>query len=389
MQKIQDIKNLDGKKVLVRVDFNVPVKDGKVKDDERIRASLETIEFLIKNGATVGLISHFGRPDGKPVKEFSLFQTVPALAGLLGRPVRFLSTCVGPEKAQAVKALKGGEVLVLENLRFQAEEEINDSQFAKALAEGFDFYINEAFSASHRAHASVTSVTDHLPSAAGFQFQKEVEALTRLIQNPKKPFVVVSGGAKISDKIEILKSLIKKSDVLLVGGGMANTFLMAEGYEVGKSLAEEDFQDSAEEIMHIAEETGSEVMLPDDVVVASKVGEKVKGSTRSIEEVSKGEIIVDIGPRSVAKFSEPLKFAGTIFWNGPVGIAEYKNFSAGTEAIAKIISEARAYSVVGGGDTLGAVKDYGNVRFDFVSTAGGATLEFLANGTLPGIEALK
>lgn len=389
MKKVQDIKDLKGKKVLLRVDFNVPTKDGKVKDDSRIKASLETINFLTKAGASVVIVSHLGRPEGKPNREFSLFQTVPALAGLLGQKVRFLSACVGPEKEATVAALEEGEVVVLENLRFHEQEEANEQKFAESLAKGFDIYVNDAFSASHRAHASIAGVTKFLPAYAGLNFQKEVESLAKLIKEPKKPFVMVSGGAKISDKIEILKNLIKKVDVLIVGGGMANTFLLAEGYEVGKSLVEEDFLESAEEITREADTLGAEVMLPDDVAVAKKVAEKTPAKAKNLEEIEKSDIIVDIGPKSIAKFSEPLKFAGTIFWNGPVGISEYKNFSKGTEAIAKIISESKAYSVIGGGDTLGAVKDYGNVKFDFVSTAGGATLEYLANGTLPGLEALE
>jgi phosphoglycerate kinase len=389
LRVIQDIKDLKGKKVLVRVDFNVPLKEGRVRDDERIRSSLATINFLTEGAAAVALVSHLGRPEGKPNREFSLFQTVGALAGLLNQKVKFLSDCVGPEIEKSVSGLRNGDILVLENLRFHPEEEKNDPEFAQSLARGFDYYVNDAFSASHRAHASITGVTEFLPSFAGINFQKEVEALSKLIDSPKKPFVVVSGGAKISDKIDILKSLVQKADVLLVGGGMANTFLMAEGYEVGKSLAEADYQDSAEEVIRLAEESGAEVMLPDDVVVTSRVSEKMEVETRALEEVQKSELIVDIGPKSVAKFAEPLRFAGTIFWNGPMGITEYKSAAKGTEGIAKIISESRAYSVIGGGDTLGAVKDYGNVKFDFVSTAGGATLEYLANGTLPALEVLK
>lgn len=389
MKRIQDIKELKGKKVLVRVDFNVPVKEGRVTDDSRIKASLKTINYLTHAGAIVGIISHLGRPDGQPKKEFSLFQVVPTLAGLLGEKVRFFSACVGAEKEALVGSLNPGEVVVLENLRFSPAEEANEPNFAESLAKGFDLFVNDAFSASHREHASITGVTKFLSAYAGFNFQAEVEALSQLIKSPKKPFVMVSGGAKISDKIEILRKLIKKVDVLIVGGGMANTFLLAEGYEVGKSLAEEDYVESAEEITRLAEECGAEVMLPDDVVVTKKVAEKSVSQKKDLEEIEANDIIADIGPRSVAKFSEPLKFAGTIFWNGPVGISEYKKFSKGTEAVAKIISESRAYSVIGGGDTLGAVKDYGNLKFDFVSTAGGATLEYLAEGTLPGIEVLN
>lgn len=388
MKRVQELDNLKGKKVLLRVDFNVPVKDGRVKDDERIRASLETINFLLEKEAAVAICSHLGRPKGKPEREFSLFQVVPALAGLLNKQVRFVSECVGAEVQAMAGALGEGEVLVLENLRFHPEEEENELKFGKELAKGYDLYVNDAFSASHRAHASIVGVTEYLPAYAGFNLQKEVDNLTALLENPKKPFVVVSGGAKISDKIEILKSLIKKADVILVGGGMANTFLAAEGYEVGKSLFEEDFGSVAEEITREAEEVGVEVMLPDDVVVAVKVAEGQKATEKELDEIEKGDIIVDIGSKTVAKFSEPLKFAGTIFWNGPVGIAEYKNFAKGTTGLAHIISESEAKSVIGGGDTLGAVHELG-LEFDFVSTAGGATLEFVTGKKLPGLEALE
>lgn len=386
MKRIQDVSDLEGKRVLVRVGYDVPLKDGKVSDIERIEASLKTINYLIEKGAAVALCAHLGRP-GKPLKEFSLFPVVGPLARLLEKPVRFLSECVGTEVQQVVSNLSNGDVLVLENLRFHEGEEKNDPDFAKALATGFDLYINEAFSNSHRSHASMVGVADYLPAYAGFELQEEVENLKELTENPKKPFVMVSGGAKISDKIEILKSLIPKIDVLLVGGGMANTFLASEGYEVGKSLYEEDYLGAAEEIMRDAEELGVEVMLPDDVIVAKKVGENQVATERSLDEIEKSDIIVDIGPKSVAKFSEPLKFAGTIFWNGPVGIAEYKNFAKGTTGLAKIISESEARSVIGGGDTLGAVSVF-QLPFGFVSTAGGATLEYLAKGALPALEVL-
>lgn len=386
MKKITELKP-QNKKILVRVDYNVPVQGRKVMDTERIEASLDTINWLTSKGGVVVLCSHFGRPEGKRNRKYSLKVVVPTLKKLLGKKITFVSDCIGEKRDKVIAKAKPGEVILLENVRYYPGEEAGDAEFAGKLAAGMDLYVNEAFSASHRAHASVVAVTKILPSYAGYSLQREVENLKKVLVKPKKPFVMVSGGAKISDKIDFLKALTKKIDVLILGGGMANTFLAAEGYEVGKSLYEPDFIDSAEEIKREAEENGVEFILPDDVVVAKKINGFARAKNKSIEEVEKSDYIVDVGPKSVAKFSEPLKFAGTVFWNGPVGIAEYKNFAGGTIGVAKIVSDSKSVSVIGGGDTVSAVKNL-NLKFDFISTGGGATLEYLAKGNLPGIEAL-
>jgi phosphoglycerate kinase len=386
LKKITELKP-QNKKILVRVDYNVPVQGRKVMDTERIEASLDTINWLTSKGGVVVLCSHFGRPEGKRNRKYSLKVVVPTLKKLLGKKITFVSDCIGEKRDKVIAKAKPGEVILLENVRYYPGEEAGDAEFAGKLAAGMDLYVNEAFSASHRAHASVVAVTKILPSHAGYSLQREVENLKKVLVKPKKPFVMVSGGAKISDKIDFLKALTKKIDVLILGGGMANTFLAAEGYEVGKSLYEPDFIDSAEEIKREAEENGVEFILPDDVVVAKKINGFARAKNKSIEEVEKSDYIVDVGPKSVAKFSEPLKFAGTVFWNGPVGIAEYKNFAGGTIGVAKIVSDSKSVSVIGGGDTVSAVKNL-NLKFDFISTGGGATLEYLAKGNLPGIEAL-
>lgn len=386
MKKITELKP-QNKKILVRVDYNVPIQGRKVMDTERIEASLDTINWLTSKGGVVVLCSHFGRPEGKRNRKYSLKVVVPTLKKLLGKKITFVSDCIGEKRDKVIAKAKPGEVILLENVRYYPGEEAGDAEFAGKLAAGMDLYVNEAFSASHRAHASVVAVTKILPSYAGYSLQREVENLKKVLVKPKKPFVMVSGGAKISDKIDFLKALTKKIDVLILGGGMANTFLAAEGYEVGKSLYEPDFIDSAEEIKREAEENGVEFILPDDVVVAKKINGFARAKNKSIEEVEKSDYIVDVGPKSVAKFSEPLKFAGTVFWNGPVGIAEYKNFAGGTIGVAKIVSDSKSVSVIGGGDTVSAVKNL-NLKFDFISTGGGATLEYLAKGNLPGIEAL-
>lgn len=380
-------QKITGKKVLVRVCFDVPLKGNKVVNDSRIRDAVPTIEYLTNNGAAVILVSKLGRPNGKKVRAFSLGHVVKTLEQILNRKVKFSPEAIGPKAEKAVAELKPGEVLLLENLRFYKGEEENDPKFAEKLSSYADLFVMDDFPNIKNNHAGITGVAKLLPAFAGISFKEEVEALTKAFEKPKKPFVAVIGGAKISTKIDVLKALIKKVDVLIVGGGMANTFLVAEGYDIGKSLYEEDYVDSADEIIREAGDCGVEVILPDDVVVAKKVKEKAKTREVAIDEVEKGDIIVDVGPKSVGKFAEPLKFAGTIFWNGPMGIAEYANFANGNIGVAKIIAESKAKSVVGGGDTIASVKDL-NLPFDFVSSGGGATLEFLAGEKLPGLEAL-
>lgn len=386
LKSIKDIK-VTGKKVLVRVDYNVPVKNGSVADTERIASSAETIKYLLKNGATVVLCSHFGRPNGGKNKDFSLKFIVPAVESAIGQEVLFVGDCIGSKRNEAIATAPNGSLILLENVRFYADEEKSNPDFSQKLAEGMDIFVNDAFSASHRAHASVVGVTDFLPSFAGFSLEKEALFLANALEKPKRPFVVVSGGAKISDKIDILKGLIEKSDVLIIGGAMANTFLAAEGYDVGKSLYEENFETSANEITRLCEDHGVELILPDDVITAKTVGDSSKTETKPIDEVEKGDIIVDVGPDSVGKYAEPIRFAGSIFWNGPMGIAEHKNARGGTVGVAKIITAAKGTSIIGGGDTIAAVKEL-DLKFDFVSTGGGATLEMLAGKKLPGIEVL-
>lgn len=385
MKKITEA-NVKGKRVLVRACFDVPTKNGRVADDTRIKAALPTINWLIENGASVVIISKMGRPEGKVVKELSLFQVVPTLSGLLNKRVSFVSESVGPEVEAMTERMQPGDILVLENLRFHKEEEENDPTFAKSLAGLADLFVFDDFPNVKNDHAGTTGVTKYLPSYAGINFAEEIENLKEAFEKPARPFVAVIGGAKVSTKIDVLKALVKKIDVLILGGGMANTFIAAEGYDVGSSLYEEDFLDEAEEIKKLAEDAGVELMLPDDVRVATKLKDSAKVKERSLDEIKKSEIIVDIGPKSVAKFSEPLKFAGTIFWNGPIGIAEHKNFGKGNESVAKIISESRAKTIIGGGDTVALIPD---VHFDFVSNGGGATLEFLAGEELPALKALE
>lgn len=390
MTNIEEVKREDlrNKKVLVRVDFDVPMKNGKVASNDRIKANLDTIKYLENGGATIILCSHLGRPEEKKVKSLSLAPIAKELEKLLGSKILFLSDAIGPKRDKAVKNSKSGDILLLENVRFYKGEEENDLEFAKKLASKCDIYINDAFPAAHRDHASIVGVTKILPSYAGIQLTKEMKTLTETFENPKKPLVAVIGGAKISTKIDVLKALAKKVDVLILGGGMAITFAASEGFEIGRSLFEEDFLDEADNVRREAEDSGVEVLLPDDFMVAKSASDNIKPTARPIDEVAKSDVIVDIGPKSIAKFSEPLKFAGTIFWNGPVGIAENKNFAGGTKAIAHIIAEADAKSVIGGGDTVAAVADE-NLKFDFVSTGGGATLAFISGRELPGLEALE
>lgn len=385
-----------GKKVLVRVDYNVPIKNGKVVASEKIAASVETIKYLLSQGATIVLCSHLGNPGGNcstklttgKRKEFSLKLVVKELENLIRNKVIFISDCIGPERDQAVQKAKGGDVILLENVRFYKGEEENDSEFSKKLAKGCDLFVNDAFSESHRAYASIIGVPKILDSYAGIHLKEEVKLLTDVFDNPKKPFIAVIGGAKISSKIDILKALAGKVDVLILGGGMANTFLLAEGYDMGKSLVEEECIDSADEIKREAEDFGVELLLPDDVMTVKNITDSAKPIAKPIDEIEKSDIVVDIGSRTIAKFSEPLNFAGTIFWNGPVGIAEHKNFAGGTKAIAAIISESGAKSVIGGGDTI-AVLGGQSYKFSFVSTGGGATLAFVAGEKLPGLEAIE
>jgi len=394
-----DFKTLDdievaGKRVLVRSDLNVPMKDGKVTDATRIERSAQTISELMKKGAKVVVLSHFGRPKGERRPDMSLKPVAAALGEVLGRTVGFAEDCIGPAAKTQVNGLASGEVALLENLRFHAEEEKNDPDFARALADLGDIYVNDAFSAAHRAHASTEAIAQLLPNAAGRLMQAELEALTAALEKPETPVAAIVGGAKVSTKLELLGNLLTRVNMVVIGGGMANTFLYAKGIEVGASLCEKDMADTARKILDKAAQTGCEFVLPIDAVVAGKFEENAPHQVVGVDAVPDDQMILDVGPETVLMLKEKLNGCKTLVWNGPLGAFEITPFDSATNHVAQhaaeLTAQNRLLTVAGGGDTVAALANAGvQDKFSYVSTAGGAFLEWLEGKDLPGVAALK
>ena len=378
--------DLKGKRVLMRVDFNVPMKDGAVSDDKRIRASLPTIEYVLQQGASLVLMSHLGRPKGGPAPEFSLKPAAEALSKLISLPVHMAPDCVGPEVEALARALIPGEVLMLENVRFHTQEEKNDPGFAAQLAALGEVYVNDAFGSAHRAHASTEGVARHLPAVSGLLMEQELEHLGKATQDPPHPYVAILGGAKISDKIAVIDNLLTKCDRLVIGGGMANTFLAAKGYDLADSLVEADAVATAKTILQKA---GDRILLPVDAVIGDKFEESAQSQVVTIDKVPKGWRVMDIGPQTLQAFKQALAGARLVVWNGPMGVFEFPKFAEGTFALARVLAESGAITVIGGGDSASAVKKAGVAKqMTHVSTGGGASLEFLEGKELPGVAAL-
>ena len=383
---IRDI-DVNGKKVLVRVDFNVPIKDGKVGDDTRIRGALPTIQYLLDKGAAVILCSHLGRPKGEANPAYSLKPVAEYLKGLVSNPVYFADDCIGESAKKAAAELKPGEILVLENTRYYKGEEKNDLELAKGLADLADLYVNDAFGTAHRAHSSTEGVTHFKPGVAGFLLEKEIQYLSSAVEDPKRPFVAILGGAKISDKIGVIKNLLNKADKVLIGGGMANTFFAAQGYEMADSLVQAEAIDTAKEILAAGSD---KLVLPVDMVIADAFDNGAEKKTIDTGNVPAGWRVLDIGPKTVELYSKLVADAATVVWNGPMGVFEMPEFAKGTFAVAQAVADSNAISIIGGGDSVAAIQESGLAdKVTHISTGGGASLEMLEGIVLPGVAALE
>lgn len=373
--------------MLVRVDFNVPIQDGKVQDDTRIKAALPTLESLLERGAALILCSHLGRPKDGPDAKYSMRPVAEDLGKMIKNPVKFCEEAVGPKAEEAAQSLKHGEILVLENTRFYPGETKNDPKMSEALARLADIYVNDAFGSAHRAHASTEGVAHHLPGVAGLLMEMEIRYLGQTLANPKRPFVAILGGAKVSDKIEVIRNLLKQADQVLIGGGMANTFFKAQGLEMADSLVEDEAIDTAKALF---QDGKAKLKLPVDIVIANKFEETAKHKIIDVGDVPAGWRVMDVGPKTIEAFSKAVKKAGTVVWNGPMGVFEMKPFAKGTFALAKAVAESDAQSIVGGGDSASALQQSGLAdKITHISTGGGASLEMLEGKTLPGLAALQ
>ncbi|MBR2027636.1 MAG: phosphoglycerate kinase [Oscillospiraceae bacterium] len=386
---VEDI-NVAGKKCIVRCDFNVPVKDGVITDDKRIREAMKTVKYLKENGAKVILCSHMGRPKGEFNMKYSLAPVAERISEILGCEVAMATDVIGEDAKAKAAALKDGDVMLLENLRFHKEEEKNAPEFAKALADFAEIYVNDAFGTAHRAHASTAGIADYLPAVCGYLIQKEIDVMGKALNDPARPFVAILGGAKVSDKIGVIENLIDKVDSLVIGGGMAYTFFKAKGWTVGESICEDDKVELAKELMAKAEAKGVKMLLPVDTVVGKEFKEDTEHMTVDSSAIPEGWQGLDIGPKSVELFSDAIKNAETVVWNGPMGVFEFEAFAVGTKAVAKAVAESGAISIIGGGDSAAAVELLGYAdKMTHISTGGGASLEFLEGLELPGIAALN